>query len=347
MGLSPPNMKTLGNVSFIVIGVIIASFGEIQFVMIGFLLQVAGIVFEAIRLTMVQRLLSSAEFKMDPLVSLYYFAPACTIMNGVIALIVEVPNMGWADFDRVGYFTLLLNAMVAFGLNVSVVFLVCVYSANYLCAPANKISRLAEPLPSFLHSAASSRIFSSSLPRCSSSAIPLRLFNSSVTRSLSVVSSTTSSELMLSRSTLVVPVAPGPNTVPDTPLSENSSSLVVCSSFFSSSLAHSALPCLSTLSNTSATSTLVSSATAAHKNTHKSLVHGNGITSILACRKQVSTLRNNHYNIVDDHWDDAVRCPEGLLTDRARDVGAFRRFFFYHVTKTIKIIIIFQNLSSK
>ncbi|KAG2168020.1 hypothetical protein VTO58DRAFT_104053 [Aureobasidium pullulans] len=124
MGLSPPNMKTLGNVSFIVIGVIIASFGEIQFVMLGFLLQCAGIIFEAIRLTMVQRLLSSAEFKMDPLVSLYYFAPACTIMNGVVALLVEVPSMSWADFDRVGYFTLLLNAMVAFGLNVSVVFLI-------------------------------------------------------------------------------------------------------------------------------------------------------------------------------------------------------------------------------
>ncbi|KAH0359201.1 DUF250 domain membrane protein, partial [Aureobasidium melanogenum] len=124
MGLSPPNLKTLGNVSFIVIGVIIASFGEIQFVMLGFLLQVAGIIFEAIRLTMVQRLLSSVEFKMDPLVSLYYFAPACTIMNGIVALITEVPSMTWADFDRVGYFTLLLNAMVAFGLNVSVVFLI-------------------------------------------------------------------------------------------------------------------------------------------------------------------------------------------------------------------------------
>ncbi|KAI4732217.1 hypothetical protein E4T50_17192, partial [Aureobasidium sp. EXF-12298] len=60
MGLSPPNLKTLRNVSFIVIGVIIASFGEIQFVVLGFLLQVASIIFEAIRLTMVQRLLSSA-----------------------------------------------------------------------------------------------------------------------------------------------------------------------------------------------------------------------------------------------------------------------------------------------
>ncbi|KAI4732328.1 hypothetical protein E4T50_17090 [Aureobasidium sp. EXF-12298] len=67
---------------------------------------------------MVQRLLSSAEFKMDPLVSLYYFAPAYTVMNGIVALITEV------DFDHVGYFTLLLNAIIAFGLNVSVVFLI-------------------------------------------------------------------------------------------------------------------------------------------------------------------------------------------------------------------------------
>ncbi|KAI4732258.1 hypothetical protein E4T50_17158 [Aureobasidium sp. EXF-12298] len=45
-------------------------------------------------------------------------------MNGIIALITKVPSMTWADFDRVSYFTLLLNAMVAFGLNVSVVFLI-------------------------------------------------------------------------------------------------------------------------------------------------------------------------------------------------------------------------------
>lgn len=76
LGVAPANLKTLGNVSFIVIGVVIASFGEIKFVMTGFLFQVGGITFEAIRLVMVQRLLSSAEFKMDPLVSLYYFAPA-------------------------------------------------------------------------------------------------------------------------------------------------------------------------------------------------------------------------------------------------------------------------------
>ncbi|PNS17497.1 hypothetical protein CAC42_8040 [Sphaceloma murrayae] len=124
MGLAPPNMKTLGNVSFIVLGVIIASVGEIKFVLIGFLFQIAGIIFEAIRLTMVQRLLSSAEFKMDPLVSLYYFAPACAVMNGLTALFVEVPKMGLSDLEKVGYFNLFANAFVAFALNVSVVFLI-------------------------------------------------------------------------------------------------------------------------------------------------------------------------------------------------------------------------------
>lgn len=120
-------MKTLGNVAFIVIGVMIASFGEIKFVLTGFLLQLGGIVFEAIRLVMVQRLLSSSEFKMDPLVSLYYFAPACAIMNGLTALVFEVPKMTLAHIANVGYFVLLSNAVVAFLLNVSVVFLVSFY----------------------------------------------------------------------------------------------------------------------------------------------------------------------------------------------------------------------------
>lgn len=119
-----PNLKILGNVSFIVIGVVIASYGEIAFNLTGFVYQVVGIVFEAIRLVMVQRLLSSAEYKMDPLVSLYYFAPVCAAMNFVMYLIFEGSTMGLGDIARVGLFTLLVNASVAFCLNVSVVFLV-------------------------------------------------------------------------------------------------------------------------------------------------------------------------------------------------------------------------------
>lgn len=124
LGVAPPNMKALGNVSFIVIGVIIASYGEIAFILTGVLYQAGGVIFESIRLVLVQRLLSSAEYKMDPLVSLYYFAPVCAAMNCVIALVVEVPGMHMSDLYRVGWVVLIGNAMVAFLLNVSIVFLV-------------------------------------------------------------------------------------------------------------------------------------------------------------------------------------------------------------------------------
>ena len=122
--VSEPSLTTLGNVSLIVLGVIIASYGEIKFVLTGFLFQCGGIVFEAVRLVMVQQLLSGAEFKMDPLVSLYYFAPVCALLNGLIALFVEVPKMTFVEVQNLGFSVLIANAMVAFLLNVSVVFLV-------------------------------------------------------------------------------------------------------------------------------------------------------------------------------------------------------------------------------
>ncbi|KAL7274450.1 hypothetical protein RUND412_002643 [Rhizina undulata] len=124
MNIETPSLKVLSNVSFIVIGVILASYGEIAFNMTGFVFQVTGIMFEAIRLVLVQRLLSSAEYKMDPLVSLYYFAPICAVMNFFMYLIFEATKLGFSDLAHVGLFTLLLNAVIAFGLNVSVVFLI-------------------------------------------------------------------------------------------------------------------------------------------------------------------------------------------------------------------------------
>lgn len=113
-----------GNVCIIVVGVAIASLGEIKFVVVGVVYQMAGIMFESTRLVMIQRLLS-ADFKMDPLVSLYYFAPVCAITNAILTWIFEAPNMSMADFARVGYFTLFLNAGCAFLLNVSSLLLVC------------------------------------------------------------------------------------------------------------------------------------------------------------------------------------------------------------------------------
>ncbi|EME41527.1 hypothetical protein DOTSEDRAFT_176726 [Dothistroma septosporum NZE10] len=131
-GITPFDSKKLANVSAIVVGVVVASYGEIQFVMIGFLIQLAGIVFEAVRLVMVQRILSAPEFKMDPLVSLYFYAPACAVINGAFTLFVELPKMSMSDIYSLGIITLIANAAVAFALNVSVVFLIGKTSAVVL-----------------------------------------------------------------------------------------------------------------------------------------------------------------------------------------------------------------------
>lgn len=122
--IEKPDYSKLAKVALIVIGIALASFGEIDFVMAGFLYQCAGIFFEAIRICMVQRLLQGDEFKMDPLVSLYYYAPVCALMNLCVALVMEVPHIQMSEIYAVGLGTFLVNAGVAFLLNVSVVFLV-------------------------------------------------------------------------------------------------------------------------------------------------------------------------------------------------------------------------------
>jgi len=167
LGVSQPNLKVFLNVSTIVVGVVIASFGEIKFVWIGFIYQLFGIIFEALRLTMVQRLLSSAEFKMDPLVSLYYFAPVCAAMNFVVALFWEIPKVSMAEVYSVGLFTFFLNGLCAFLLNVSVVFLVCLVAFPPRIDPANPLppNRSARPRRSSSPSAACSRMSFSWSPR--------------------------------------------------------------------------------------------------------------------------------------------------------------------------------------
>ncbi|BFZ64678.1 hypothetical protein YB2330_005830 [Saitoella coloradoensis] len=123
-GMTHPSLRILLNVLVIVLGVIIASYGEIHFVTLGVCFQALGIVFEAVRLVMVQRLLGASGHKMDPMVSLYHFAPVCASFLTVIALYLEAPYITLEDVNRVGVSLLFFTAAVAFMLNLSVVFLI-------------------------------------------------------------------------------------------------------------------------------------------------------------------------------------------------------------------------------
>lgn len=77
--LQEPNRKLAMIVCMISSGVALASRGELHFNLMGFLIQAAAVAFEAARLVMIQILLQG--LKMDPLVSLYYYAPVCALIN--------------------------------------------------------------------------------------------------------------------------------------------------------------------------------------------------------------------------------------------------------------------------
>ncbi|KAG5751460.1 hypothetical protein H9Q69_000165 [Fusarium xylarioides] len=123
-GVAQPDSKTFGNIMLIVAGVAISSFGEIEFSWWGFLFQMCGTVAEAVRVVMIQVMLSAEGLRMDPLVGLYYYAPVCTLMNMFVVLFSEGPRFKWEDAAQAGYGVLLANACLAFFLNVISVFLI-------------------------------------------------------------------------------------------------------------------------------------------------------------------------------------------------------------------------------
>lgn len=92
--------------------------------MTGFLFQVGGLVFEAYRLAFIQKLLNDDKYKMDPLVSLYYFAPCCAAMIAVMGLAWEWRSIRWEEIEDVGWEIWAANGVVAMGLNVASVLLV-------------------------------------------------------------------------------------------------------------------------------------------------------------------------------------------------------------------------------
>lgn len=120
-GLKQPSGVLIAIVMSISLGVATASYGEVDFAYSGFIAQVLAIAFESSRLVMIQVLLQG--LKMDPLVSLHYFAPVCAAINFVLLIF-------WEGFEpflelrRLGPIVLFTNAGVAFCLNICSVFLI-------------------------------------------------------------------------------------------------------------------------------------------------------------------------------------------------------------------------------
>ncbi|KAF4992021.1 hypothetical protein FGRMN_7475 [Fusarium graminum] len=123
-GVAQPDSKTFGNIMLIVAGVALASFGEIEFSWWGFIFQMCGTIAEAVRVVMIQVMLSAEGLRMDPLVGLYYYAPVCTLLNLVVVFFSEGPRFKWEDAAHAGYGMLFANASLAFILNIISVVLI-------------------------------------------------------------------------------------------------------------------------------------------------------------------------------------------------------------------------------
>ncbi|GAA5960767.1 hypothetical protein JCM21900_006864 [Sporobolomyces salmonicolor] len=121
-GLKELNAKIMAIVTLISFGVALASYGELDFQLIGFLVQALAIGIESCRLVLVQMLLQGMN--MDPLSSLYYMAPVCLVVNSIILLPVEGFQVFRDAIDLVGIPTLFGNACMTFALNLSSVWLI-------------------------------------------------------------------------------------------------------------------------------------------------------------------------------------------------------------------------------
>lgn len=123
-GLYRINLSIFATICVICAGVFISSYGEMQFNILGIIIQCAGIVCEAIRLALSEVLLSPSGIKMDPLTALYHFAPVCMIFCLMAAAAVEGPRTLFESVEVWGGWMLFWNCSVAFMLNASAVFLI-------------------------------------------------------------------------------------------------------------------------------------------------------------------------------------------------------------------------------
>ena len=128
-GIEKKKRETMAIMAVISVGVGIASYGELAFVLTGVLFQMASILTESNRIVLVQILLQSKGVKLNPITSMYYISPCCLIFLFWPWLYFEFPRLAeqtgdhkWLDAS--GCLIFLSNAAAAFTLNCAVFLLI-------------------------------------------------------------------------------------------------------------------------------------------------------------------------------------------------------------------------------
>ncbi|KAL2470213.1 putative sugar phosphate/phosphate translocator [Abeliophyllum distichum] len=107
------------NMVLVSVGVVVSSYGEIHFNVIGTVYQVTGIFAEALRLVLTQVLLQKKGLTLNPITSLYYIAPCSFIFLFVPWYFLEKPGMEISQI-QFNFWIFFSNAVCALLLNFSI-----------------------------------------------------------------------------------------------------------------------------------------------------------------------------------------------------------------------------------
>ncbi|CAA3031070.1 probable sugar phosphate phosphate translocator At3g17430 [Olea europaea subsp. europaea] len=107
------------NMVLVSVGVVVSSYGEIHFNIVGTVYQVTGIFAEALRLVLTQVLLQKKGLTLNPITSLYYIAPCSFVFLFVPWCLLEKPEMEVSQI-QFNYWIFFSNALCALALNFSI-----------------------------------------------------------------------------------------------------------------------------------------------------------------------------------------------------------------------------------
>lgn len=109
-------------------GVALASYGELNFVLVGVLYQLGAIFTESNRIVLLQILLQNNGIKFNPVQSMYYISPLCFLFLSIPWAVLEKPRLQESRFlvtmEEDSYGMFMGNAITAFALNVAVFLLI-------------------------------------------------------------------------------------------------------------------------------------------------------------------------------------------------------------------------------
>lgn len=107
------------NMVLVSIGVVISSYGEVHFNVVGTAFQITGIFSEALRLVLTQILLQKKGLTLNPITSLYYIAPCSFFFLFVPWFVLEKPGIEASHF-QFNFWVFFSNALGALALNFAV-----------------------------------------------------------------------------------------------------------------------------------------------------------------------------------------------------------------------------------